>query len=409
MIRIHPRKCAGALLALLALICIPAVRAVETAPRFFAAKPGALAKARERIAGGDKDLTKALNKLIKDADKVLAENPPSVVEKTKAPPSGDKHDYMSLAPYFWPDPKSKSGLPYIRHDGKVNPESRDPGANDSLRIALMGGSIETLALAYSFTGKEDYAAQAAKFARAWFLDPATRMNPNFKYAQAVLGKNDGRGTGILEARHIAIAADAMGLLAGSAAWTPKDQEAMKAWAGTFLQWLLTSNSGRDEHAAKNNHGTWFDVQTARLALCVGKTDLAARIVKEAMRNRVAVQIEKDGRQPLELGRTKSFSYSCFNLEALSELATLGEHAGVDLWGFATSDGRSIRRGIDFMLPYVDIPAKEWPYEQIKETSETAFLPILRQAALAYHAPEFEAIIEKAGDARSKRFQLLFVK
>ncbi len=403
MILIRP-LCAALLLAMLA-----SSAAAEASPRFFAAKPGSLAKAKERLAGGDKDLTKALHNLVKEADKVLEESPPSVVEKDKAPPSGDKHDYMSLAPYFWPDPKSKSGLPYIRHDGKVNPESKEPGANDSGRISAMGSAIETLALAYWFTGKETYAAQAAKFAHVWFLDPATRMNPNFKYAQAVLGKNDGRGTGILEGRHIAVAADAMGLLAGSESWPAKDQEALKTWLGIYLQWLLTSNSGRDEHAAKNNHGTWYDVQTARLALCIGKTDLAARIVKEATKNRVAVQIEKDGRQPLELTRTKSFSYSCFNLEALCELATLGEHAGVDLYGFTTSDGRSIRRGMEFMLPYVDTPAKEWPYEQIKEVNDATFLPVLRQAALAYSEAQFEAVIDKGSDARSKRFQLLFVK
>lgn len=35
------------------------------------------------------------------------------------------------------------------------------------------------------------------------------------------------------------------------------------------------------------------------------------------------------------------------------------------------------------------------------------MPILRCAALAYEAPEFEAIVEKYPDAKADRFQLLF--
>jgi hypothetical protein len=274
----------------------------------------------------------------------------------------------------------------------------------------MGDNIETLALAYYFTGNEAYAAQAAKFARVWFLDPATRMNPNLKFAQAVPGQNDGRGTGILEGRHIAWAADAIGLLAGSKSWTEADQKGLDAWLNAYLDWLLTSGPGQDECAARNNHGTWFDVQTARIALCLGRTNVAQHIIEEAKQKRITVQIQPDGRQPLELERTKSLSYSRFNLQALCELATLGEHAGVDLWHFQTADGRSIRRGLEFLLPYVDKPAKPWPYEQIKNVGDqTGFMAILRQAELACDLPGYEGIIEKHPGVQSQRFQLLFVK
>ncbi len=379
-------------------------------PPYFSAKPGSLAKAKERLAAGDKDLARALRKLVADADEALRVQPPSVTEKAKTPPSGDKHDYISLAPYFWPDPKAKDGLPYVRNDGHVNPESRDERANDSPRVALMGNTIETLSLAYFFTGNEAYANQAAKIARVWFLDPATRMNPNFKYAQAVLGVNDGRGTGILEARHIAIAIDAVKLLTGSKFWTVDNQLAINAWGNTFFNWILTSDAGKDEHASKNNHGTWYDVQTARLALCLGHADIARRIVEEAKERRVAIQIEPDGRQPLELVRTTSFSYSRFNLEALCELATLGEYVGVDLWHFKTADGRCVQKALNFLLPYLENPAKHWPYEQIKDKHDKGeFMPILRQAALTYKAPEYEAMIAKNPDAKGKTFQLLFVK
>ena len=388
----------------------PMVRADGNKPQFFGAKPGSLAKAKARLAAGDKDLAKALNNLVVEADQALLETPPTVTAKTKIPPSGDKHDYMSLAPYYWPDPKSKTGLPYIRHDGKVNPECRDEAMNDSPRERKLGDAVETLSLAYYFTGDEKYAAKAAQFVHVWFLDPETRMNPNFKYAQAVLGVNEGRGTGILEGRNLAIAADAVHLIEGSKSWTAAEQKDLDAWLNTYLDWVLTSKAGKEEHAAKNNHGTWYDVQTARLALCLGRKEVARRIIEEAKQGRVAVQIEPDGRQPLELERTASFNYSHFSLEALCELATLGEHAGVDLWNFKTADGRSIRRAMEFLLPFIDEPAKPWPFEQIKHKTDTSeFVFVLRTTALAYDEAKFESVVSKIPDARSKRAQLLFVK
>ena len=398
------------LLQALILLCVSSpILADDSAPRYFSAKPGALVKAKARLAAGDKQLAKALKKLVADADKALAEAPPSVTSKEKLPPSGDKHDYMSIAPYFWPNPDTKDGLPYVRHDGKVNPESRDPKANDSPAIKIMGDNVETLALAYFFTGNEAYAEGAAKVARTWFLDPATRMTPHLKYAQAIIGVNDGRGTGILEALNLSVAVDALGLLADSKAWPKADQKALKEWLRTYHDWLIQSDAGKDENNAKNNHGTFYDVQAVRIALVIGRLDPAKRILEEAKQRRIAMQIDPEGKQPLELDRTTSFSYSRFNLFALTELATLGEHVGVDLWNFTTDDGRSIRKAIDYMLPYADVPPKPWALPQIKDKHESEFMPIFRLATLAYGGDAYETIIAKYEDASSKRFQLLFVK
>lgn len=391
---------------LLACIALSALSASEPTPNYFSAKPGALTNAKENLAAGDKTLARALRKLVRDADEALLKAPPSVMSKEKLPPSGDRHDYMSLAPYYWPNPDTKDGLPYIRHDGKVNPECRDPKANDSPAIKIMGDNVETLALAYYFTGNETYAEGAARIARVWFLDAETRMNPHLKYAQAILGVNDGRGTGILEAIHISVAADALGLLASSSAWPSDDQRAFKEWLRAYYDWLVNSEPGKDERNAKNNHGTFFDVQAVRIALVLGHDDSARRMLEEAKSRRIASQIDPDGKQPLELNRTTSFSYSRFNLEALTELATLGEHAGVDLWNFVTEDGRCIRGAIDYMLPYADVPPRPWPFKQIKEKHEAELMPVFRRASLAYGGDDYEAIIAKYKDSPSKRFQLL---
>jgi len=391
---------------LLLATCALALGAAETTRPYYSARPGGLAKAKDQLVAGDETARKALKKLVADADKALAVVPPSVTAKTKVPPSGDKHDYMSLAPYFWPDPSKPDGQPYLRKDGKVNPESRDEAANDTLRMRLIGASVETLALAYHFTKEEKYAAHAARLMKVWFLAPETRMNPNLRFAQAVAGKNDGRGTGILESRTIGEIADASGLLAGSAAWTSADQRQLDQWLGLFLDWLLTSGPGKDEAAAKNNHGTWFDVQATQIALAIGRQDVARRILEAVTEKRIAVQVEPDGRQPMELSRTASFSYSCFNLEAHAILANFGDHVGVDLWKAGSQEARSFRRALDYLTPYLDVPPKKWPGEQIKDARPDDMLPVLRLAALAYREPAYEALVAKYPGASSKRFQLL---
>ncbi len=396
------------LLALSVLLHLgPCLNSAELPARpYYGARPGALEKSKALLASGDESATKALKKLMEQANKALLIMPPSVMEKKKVPPSGDKHDYMSIAPYFWPDPAKPNGQPYLRKDGKVNPESRDPDANDTLRARLLGDATETLALAYFFTKEEKYATHAAKLVRTWFLDPATRMTPHFRFAQAVPGVNDGRGTGILEARSFAVAADAVVLLAGSPSWSVDDQKALDAWGNTYLDWLLTSKNGADECAAKNNHGTWYDVQAAHWALVLGRKDVAKKIITLAATKRVAVQVEPDGRQPLELVRTASFSYSCFNALALSELAALGEHAGFDLWHFKTSEGRSIRAALDFLVPYLGKNPKPWTLQQIHESKPDEVLPALRAAGIVFGDERYENLLREYSDHRSKRLQLL---
>ena len=393
----------GLILLLVVNGCL--AHAETNAPQYFATRPGALLESKARLAAGDASLQPALKTLLKAADKALETPAPSVMEKTRIPPSGDKHDYMTVAPYYWPDPKSADGLPYIRHDGKVNPESRGD-ALDHDRMALMGKLVETLALAYYFTGNEAYARHAAEILRVWFLDPATRMNPNLEFAQAIPGINTGRGIGILEGRHVGIAADAAGLLAGSPAWTSADDAAFKAWLNTYLDWLLKSQHGRDEAASRNNHGSFYDAQAVELALVLGRNDVAKQICEAACEKRIGVQIEPDGRQPLELERTAAFSYSCFNLEALFKLATLAEHAGVDLWHCPLANGsNALPAALDFLLPYALDPAKKWPYEQIKKFKRDDVAPLLRQAAVAYAEPKYEQMLTAFPDASSERFQL----
>lgn len=337
------------------------------------------------------------------ADKAMHEGPFSVMQKAVVPPSGDKHDYMSQAPYFWADPTKPNGLPYIRRDGERNPELKKISDHDNL--GRLGDDARNLALAYYLTGKADYANRSALLLRTWFLDPATRMNPNLEFGQGIPGVNTGRGIGLIETRSLMSVVDAAGLLAESKAWSDADQDGLKAWLTQFLNWMQISQKGKDEDAAKNNHGTWYDLQVVDYALFLGKQDLALDTLNRVKTRRIALQIEPDGRQPLELARTNAFSYSIGNLDGLMQLAWLGSEVGVDLWSFRTPDGRCIRIALDFLLPYAT-GQKKWDYQQIGGFHGDALLPQLERAAAVYHDPKYIAAVHQLGAERTDLQTLL---
>ncbi len=333
--------------------------------------------------------------LRKRADASLKAGPFSVINKKQIPPSGSKHDYISIAPYWWPNPKTRNGLPYIHRDGYINPDYKK--YSDAQSLASMISNVETLALAYYFFDKEEYASRATLLIRAWFLDPQTKMNPNLNYGQIVPGDGDsGRCYGIIETKDLPKVLDSIGLIRSSKAWTLDDQNGMIKWFDSYLEWLLTSPLGKEEAERINNHGTWYDVQAASIAMFVGKNEISKSIVHASKAKRIDVQIEPDGRQPEELLRTKSFSYSLMNLNGLFELATIAQKVGIDLWNYQSQDGRSIRKALDFLIPYLDVK-KKFPYQQIyprEKSFEKDFLPLLQQAFIIYNDNSYKQLVEK---------------
>ncbi|HTG88235.1 MAG TPA: alginate lyase family protein, partial [Pyrinomonadaceae bacterium] len=361
-------------------------------PRVFLLDAKQLAGERQRTRAGDPSSNPALTQLEADARRALTAGPFTVTSKEVTPPSGDKRDYMSQAPYFWPDPNRPTGLPYIRRDGERNPEI---DKIDNHRVKdQMEAAVETLALAYYFTGNETYAARAGELLRVFFLNPSTRMNPNLEFAQGIPGINTGRGIGLIETRGLTRVVDAIGLLHGSKSWTSEDQRGLVAWFGEFLRWMLESKHGRDEAAAKNNHGTYYDVQVVSFALFVGDTKLAKQVVLEARTKRIALQIEPDGSQPLELERTRAWSYSVGNLDGLMQLARLGENVDVDLWQYKTRDGRSIRKALLFLVPFA-LRQQKWTYQQLGEWQPQILLPLMQRAAKHYPDPIPKSASEQA--------------
>ena len=375
------------------------------APRVYSWDALSLLEARASLAGGASTLQPALTKLTAEAERALKLRPPSVMDKSLLPASGDRHDYFSFGPYWWPDPSKPNGLPYIRRDGDVNPTSKKN--TDDTAFGQVGDAIQTLGLAYWFTTDERYAQKAAQLTRVWFLDPATRMNPNLQHAQAIPGINDGRGIGIIESRHLTTNHDALALLDGSPAWTAADRAALIAWTTAFYTWLTTSPHGLDEQGERNNHGTWYDVQAAHLALVLQQPAEAKKILTAGLTRHLAHQILPDGAQPLELARTNSLNYSCFNLEALFSCAQLARHVAIDWHHYTTTDGRSLRAAVTYLAPYVD-PAKPWPKTDVVAADRTRLIPLLHTHLRQHPDSEARPYYTKfaANSPASARWRLL---
>ncbi|CAN5738457.1 alginate lyase family protein [soil metagenome] len=333
----------------------------NNAPNVFSLDAKTLAANQQLISSSDEILMPAYKSLLKEADKALEFGPVSVMEKKNFPPSGNKHDYMSLAPYHWPDPTKANGLPYIRKDGQTNPEVKE--YKDKEYMPQLCDKVYKLSLAYYFSGNKKYAEHATDLLRVWFLDTATRMNPNLNYGQAIKGVNTGRGAGMIDARHFIKVMDAVGLLNGSAALTEKDHTGMKSWFADFLTWMQSSKNGIHEKNAPNNHGAWYDALRLSISLFVDNKGMAKKIIQNAQQ-RLDSQMDNDGRFPLEMARTTSLHYTVFVMNAFFNIAQMAQKSGVDFWNYKSPSGKSLKKGFDELLPYLT-KEKEWKGTQIK--------------------------------------------
>ena len=219
------------------------------------------------------------------------------------------------------------------------------------------------------------------------------MNPNLEFGQAIPGRVIGRGIGIIETRDLIDVINAIELIAPSGAWTNADQDGMVAWGKSYLDWLRNSSHGQDEDGTSNNHATWYDAQVARLAMFTGDSDLAKSVLENVKTRRIPRQIEPDGSQPLELARTKSFSYSLMNLKGMFELARMAELFDLDLWHFESPGHRSVKKALDYLTPYAD-PNKDWPHTQIAPAHRGSLYSLLCEGTRHYDDPRYADAIKK---------------
>jgi hypothetical protein len=294
-------------------------------------------------------------RLVAAADALLAVRPRTIVAEVNPRSAGGPHDWSSEADYWWPDPANPAG-PYVQRDGLTNPDNFV--AHRRLMLDFVR-AFDALAAAYKVTGDERYAAAAVRQLHAWYVDPATRMNPNLQYAQAIRGRNTGRGTGVIDTVHFAEVALGVEALRGSRALSSGEEAAVCGWFRAYLQWLRTSANGREESRAANNHGSCWVLQAAAFAHLTGERAVLAECRERLLRDLLPNQMASDGSFPRELARTKPFGYSIFNLDVLAALAQLLSTPGENLLVAALPDGRSVARGIAFLAPYL-ADKRRWP-------------------------------------------------
>ena len=293
-------------------------------------------------------------RLLPQAEALLGAEPRTIAAIPAPRSPAGPQDYYSEGDYWWPDPANPGGA-YIRRDGRSNPDKFD-GHRDAL-IAF-GRTVPALAALWDLTGEPRFADAAMRHLHAWFVDPKTRMNPNLDHAQAIIGVNTGRAIGVIDTLQIVEVARAAALFARkSAPGYAAIRAGVEGWFASYLDWLTTSPFGTEERDEKNNHGTCWLLQAASFAALLGRDDILADARARLKTIIIPTQIAADGRQPLELARTKPYAYSLFNLDVLTASAWL--LGGGELIGWKTPDGRSIGGAIAWMAPYIADKAK-WP-------------------------------------------------
>lgn len=270
---------------LLPVICVTAMAQL---PEVYIMDAASLASVKKSVQAKDKAVLQNLQPLLQEANRLLEMKPVSVMEKAFTPVSGNKHDYMSQAPYFWYDSSKPNGLPYLRRD--------------------------------------------------------------------------------------------------------------------YLNWLLTSKNGKEEYAAKNNHGTWYYVQVVDFALFTGNTARARELAEESKR-RMDSQLTAEGQMPLEVARTNGLGYSTYNLRAWFSLAKLAAKVNTDLWHYTTSKGVGLRKALDWLTPYA-LGEKSWTWQQINSYNKSDIYPLYRQAAAVWQAPAYTAHAQQLAKAIKDPIEIL---
>jgi beta-galactosidase len=332
------------------------------------------------------------DRILRLADEALAAAPVTITDSRAKYSEGGPNDFYSNGDYWWPDPAKPDGLPYIKRDGESN-----PGNFNDHRMAMrkMRDHVAALGGAYKLTGDDRYAAKAAEFLRAFFLDPKTRMNPHFQFAQAVPGVSPGRGTGIIDGLHIVEVPLAVEAMENSAAFPDSVLSGLKDWFGEMARWMDTSKNGREEAAAGNNHAVAFYLQLAVFSQFAGDQARVEECRRQFKTVFVPKQMAGDGSFPAELARTKPYGYSIFQLDNMASLCQVLSQPDGNLWNFALPDGRGLRKAMDYLYPFLadkskwpkkpDVQAwNDWPSRQ----------PSLLFAGLALGEPDWAALWKK---------------
>lgn len=295
-------------------------------------------------------------------------------------------DFYSMGDYWWPNPDTEDGLPYVQRDGQSNP---DNFTEHRMAVRRLRDAVAALAAAYALDGNERFAQKAVSLLNTFFVDKDKRMNPHLLYAQAIPGRTQGRGIGIIDTLHLAEVPLAIEALKNSDAMTLETLDGLKQWFADYADWMTTHPQGIDEMNTENNHAVAYFVQVTTFARLVGdeeKLELARRRLKEVI---MPSQMAQDGSFPRELTRTKPYGYSIFQLDNMSLLCELLSTEQDNLWVFTLPDGRNMQKAMELLFPYLK-DKSQWPYRADIEHFEDwpVRQPCLLLAGYAFGRPDY---------------------
>ena len=367
-------KTSPAILPLLSAVLI----LFATAPASAASGPDVAVIDRERI--------------LQAVSAALKQEPVTITAFHAQYSEGGPHDFYSNGDYWWPNPKTTNGLPYVQRDGETNPENFI--AHRQV-IRQLSDAVAALGAAYKITGDDQYAKKAAALLKVFFLDEATRMNPSLQYAQAIPGVSPGRGTGIIDTLHLVEIPKAVEAMAKSPAFPPETLAGLKKWFTGYVTWMTTSKNGHDEANAGNNHAVAFWLQVAVFAEFTGDEKNLTECRRRFTEIFIPKQMTNDGSFPAELRRTKPYGYSIFQLDNMVTLCQVLSTKENDLWHFTLPDGRTIHKAVEFMYPYL-ADKSTWPKKPDVNAWESwpARQPSLLFAGIAFDEPKYIALWKK---------------
>lgn len=296
--------------------------------------------------------------VIENAEWALAQKPETITSFKCERSKGGSHDFYSEGDYWWPNPQDPNG-PYIRRDGETNPDNFISHRLTMIRFSKIVGY---LASAYVLTQDECYVKRAFEHLHAWFIEPATLMNPNLLYAQAIKGVVSGRGVGIIDTIHLMEVAQGIIRMEKATCVNQQDLQKIKNWFSQYTLWLTSHPYGLDEMNAKNNHATCWVMQVASFAKLTDNLKLLKQCSERYKNILLPTQMVENGSFPLEINRTKPYGYSLFNLDAMVTICQILSTPEDNLWEFKTNNGLNIRRGVDFMYPFIK-NKNQWPYKK----------------------------------------------
>ncbi|KAI8844884.1 alginate lyase-domain-containing protein [Chytridium lagenaria] len=350
----------------------------------------------QETGAGLKSYRGLLNALRKSCDEIVGRGSTmvySVTVKNVTAVSGDKHDYLSLARYYWPNPDVSGGVPYVRKDGEPNPEV--DGITDQALWKRTVKSVQSLSLGYFFLNEQRWAAEAARIIRQWFLDSDTAMNPHLKPCISDKGYYGefGRPQGIIDFREVYVVFDALQLIEPAGTFSESDRAGLQRWFTTYLDWLWTGQLGSLAREMMNNHGTWYRVQVAAISIFVNRTDIGTWVSRNLTWHiDEAIDMARGGVMRYEIDRVNSFGYSAFDLRALLVASRLASTYSVNLLRYQGPTRQSIPSALDFLIPHFLKNGTTWPYSR-RGFDNRVLLPVLKMAM----AFRLDYVVGKGGD------------